>query len=152
LLSRNDNAGDTSLVAYMQQAWAEIGVKVTLEPLPAETLFERFDARKFEMAMLRASWSVDPGQGAMFGTGDGGNALGYSNAAYDQLEVEQRSTMDPAQRVDLIIDQAQIVWDELPIGVLAFIRQSVGHTKQLHNVFPNTFGLFWSAPFWYLEP
>lgn len=151
LLSRGDNSADTSLVAYMLQAWAEIGVAVTSETLPPRTLFEREGTGDFEMVLLRTTLSVDPGQGWMFGTGAATN--GYGNAEYDRLEAEQRRTLDPAQRIDLIVEQSRIVWDELPVGVLAFFEQTAGHTERLGNIVPNGFGgLMWSAPYWYLEP
>ncbi len=151
MLSRGDSATRTSLAVYMQDAWADVGVEMRVEQLDLPTISDRIDRGDFEMILLGISLAVDPGQGAMFETGGGGNFFGYSNAEYDRLEAEQRRTLDPDQRVDLIIEQAKIVWDELPVGILAFDRQGVGHNKQLHNIFPNTFGAVWSAPFWYLE-
>jgi peptide/nickel transport system substrate-binding protein len=140
------------LAAYLQQAWADVGVEMTPEPLPFPTLLDRTDARDFEMVMLGTGGAADPGQGWMFATGGGGNFFGYSNAAYDRLDAEQRRTLDPARRIDLIVEQAKLVWDDLPVGILFFTPMNVGHNARLRNVFPNAFGgLMWSAPFWYLE-
>lgn len=148
--TRDDNTVDNLLNAYMQDAWAQIGVELTPEPMPFPSVLDRSDAGDFDMIRFRTGWTADPGQGSMFATDFSLN--GYSNAEFDRLEREQRSTLDPDQRIDLIIEQAKIVWDELPIGILAFLNLSVGYTERLHNNFPNGFtGLMWSAPFWYLE-
>lgn len=151
MLNRGESATRTNVAVYMQDAWADVGVEMKVEQLEFATLLERTYARDFEMVLLGKDWTVDPGQGVMFGTGAGDNVFGYSNPEYDRLEAEQRGTLDPEQRIDLIIEQAKIVWDELPVGILAFIPLSVGHTERLRNIFPNAFGLTWSAPFWYLE-
>jgi peptide/nickel transport system substrate-binding protein len=152
MLTRGESASRTSLAVYMQDAWADIGVAMRVEQLELGTIINRIDARDFEMVLLGGEWTVDPGQGRMFATGAGGNVFGYSNPEYDRLDVEQRRTLDPEKRIDLIIEQAQIVWDELPVGMLAFGRQVVGHNERLRNIIPNAFvGLMWSAPFWYLE-
>jgi ABC-type transport system substrate-binding protein len=135
----------------MHDAWADVGVEMTPEPLPFPTLLDRINARDFEMVRLAFGWSADPGQGAMFATGAAFNFSGYSNPEYDRLEAEQLSTLDPAQRIDLIREQAKIVWEDLPLGILAFNVLGVGHTERLHNVFPNAYSLLWSAPYWYLE-
>ena len=140
---------NTGLAAYMQQAWADIGVEMKPESLPPSTLFERVVAGEFEMVLVGIGLAVDPGQGWMFGTEV--NFFGYSNPEYDRLEAEQRSNLDPEERIDLIVEQTKIVWDELPVGVLAFTTMAVGHNERLRNIFPNAFGLTWSAPFWYLE-
>jgi ABC-type transport system substrate-binding protein len=55
------------LAAYLQQAWADVGVEMTPEPLPFPTLLERTDARDFEM-VIWGSAGRDPGQGWMFAT------------------------------------------------------------------------------------
>lgn len=150
MLSRGDSDTRASLAVYMQDAWAAVGVEMTVEQMDLATIIDRTDTRDFEMVLLGKDWTVDPGQGDMFATGAGGNFFGYSNPEYDRLEAEQRRTLDPKQRVELIIEQAKIVWDELPVGILSFDRQDVGHTERLRNFFPNEFGLMWSAPFWYL--
>jgi peptide/nickel transport system substrate-binding protein len=152
MLNRGGSDTRTSIAVYMQDAWAKVGVEMTVEQLDILTVLDRVDAGDFEMVMLGGGWSVDPGQGWTFATGGYDNFFGYSNPEYDRLEAKQRSTLDPQQRIDLIVEQSKIVWDELPVGILAFDKGSIGHDDRLHNIFPNAFqGLFWSAPFWYLE-
>ena len=150
MLIRSGSSGYELLATYMQDAWSQVGVEVTLEPLPFPTLLDRVSAGDFEMVLLGQDFTADPGQGWMFATG--GNFFGYSNPEHDRLEEEQRRTLDREQRIALITQQAKIVWDELPVGILAFNTRGVGHTERLRNIFPNAFGgLMWSAPFWYLE-
>ena len=120
MLGRSESTPRTLIATYMQEAWADIGVKVELELLPFPTLLERIEDREFEMALLGINWPADPGMGWMFETGASDNFFGYSNAEFDRLEAEQRGTLDPEQRVDLIVEQAKIVWDELPVGILFF--------------------------------
>jgi peptide/nickel transport system substrate-binding protein len=151
MLSPGESATATLVDAYMQDAWNEVGVEMTPEPLPFPILLDRIDARDFEMARLGFAWNVDPGQGLMFETEAAFNFFGYSNPEYDRLEIEQRRTLDPARRIDLILEQAKIVWEDLPVGILAFRTLGVGHNARLQSFFPNAYSYYWSAPFWYLE-
>jgi peptide/nickel transport system substrate-binding protein len=152
LLHPNSASASTAVDAYMQDAWKAVGVEVKVEQLDFATVIERIDAREFEMVRLGFGWNLDPGQGVMFESGGPFNFFGYSNPEYDRLEAEQRRTLDPARRLALITAQAQIVWDELPVGILFFAKNAMGHNARLHDVFPNAFGgPMWSAPFWYLE-
>lgn len=150
MLVRSDSSIRVNLATYMQDVWADVGVEMNVERLDPAIVDERINTGNFEMILLGLSWSADPGQGFVFATGN--NFYGYSNPEYDRLEAEQRVTLDPAQRVDLIVEQAKIVWDELPIGILSFDKLVLGHTDRLRNVFPSAFGgPWWSVPFWYLE-
>jgi peptide/nickel transport system substrate-binding protein len=150
MLVRADSATRVSIATYLQDAWKDVGVEMTLDLVDFGTVGDRMDAGDFEMVLYAQGLGVDPSQGWFFATG--ANFFGYSNPEFDRLEAEQRRTLDPAQRIELIVKQSKIVWDELPIGILTFDGQTVGHTERLRNIFPNTYGgIFWSAPFWYLE-
>jgi peptide/nickel transport system substrate-binding protein len=151
MLSSTTSTVADLLDAYMQQAWKAIGVEMQPEPLSFLAMLDRIEARDFEMVRLGFNWNLDPGQGVMFETGGAFNFFGYSNLDYDRLEAEQRRTLDPARRIDLIIEQAKIVWKELPVGILAFRIMGVGHNERLDNVFPNAYSLVWSAPYWYWQ-
>ena len=150
MLHRGDSSVRTNLAVYLQDAWAEIGVEMKVNGIDFGAMNDRIDAGDFEMVLLGVGGTIDPGQGGIFGTG--ANFIGYSNPEFDRLDAEQRRTLDPVRRIDLIVEQSQIVWDELPVGIVGFGGGNVGHTKRLHNFYPNTFGgLMWSAAFWYLE-
>ena len=80
------------------------------------------------------------------------NYTGWSNPEYDEIDNRQRRELDPVKRRDLLVQLSNIVWNELPVGILRFFRVPVAWNASLHNVAPNDFaGPYWSAPFMWKE-
>ncbi|MGH2531391.1 MAG: ABC transporter substrate-binding protein [Thermomicrobiales bacterium] len=137
---------------YMQQAWAEIGVEMTPVLIDLQTLIETVAGeRNFEMAMLGFSWDATANQGAMFACGGGFNVMGYCNPRYDEMDEQQRYELDEARRVELLIAQANIIWAEMPVGIIEFIQGRTGYGAHLHNFHPNAYALLWSLPYVWVE-
>ncbi|MGB3329794.1 MAG: hypothetical protein WBA46_12615, partial [Thermomicrobiales bacterium] len=122
---------------------------------PVPTLLEHNDARTFQAQVLGFSWSVDPDQGAMFRSDSlppaGFNSMAYSNKKYDELSEQQLRELDVAKRIDIIVEQTNIVNDEVAAGVIVFRKSIVGSSPRVHNYFPNGFGTVWSIPYTWVQ-
>lgn len=144
-----------AMIPYMQEAWGEIGVEMIPSSMPVSTVIDRANAGDYQMAMGNFNWGSDPGQGSMFRTdaadGSGFNRARFANEDYDRLDAEQRQELDEDARVDLIIEQTDIVNEEVPIGVIAFQRLISVGSPRIRNYMPNAYGTFWAAPYMWLD-
>jgi peptide/nickel transport system substrate-binding protein len=142
------------MATYLQQAWREIGVKMNVEKVPGGTLLEAINARDFEMMLVSFSISPEGSEGLLF-TCDayttGFNFMRYCNPRYDELEQQQKREFDRARRIDLMVEQTNLVWADLPVGTLRFGVGRTGYTTRLHNFYPNGFGFLWSLPYVWIE-
>ncbi|MGH2562782.1 MAG: ABC transporter substrate-binding protein, partial [Thermomicrobiales bacterium] len=137
---------------YMQQAWAEIGVEMTPVLMDLSTLIETMAGqRDFEMAMLGLSWDATASQGSMFACGGDFNVMAYCNPRYDELNEQQRYELDEARRIELLIEQSNIIWAEMPVGIIQFIQGSTCYGTHLRNLHPNAYSLLWSLPYVWVE-
>lgn len=145
------------LVPYMQEAWAEIGVEMTPNPVdfnavlvPAIT--ENFD---YEIALLGFSWDVTGDQSAMFSSDSymvGFNFMRYANPEVDRLNEEANVELDEAARTELLIESANLVNEDLPVAVFWFSRNRDGYNVRVHDWNSNGYaGLLWSAPYLWVE-
>jgi peptide/nickel transport system substrate-binding protein len=142
------------MATYMQEAWGEVGADVEIEEVPGGTLLEALDARDFELALVAFNFGPDGGQGPLF-TCDAYdtsfNFMRYCNSTYDDLEHQQRREFDRGKRIDLLIEQANLVWSDLPVGMMRFGVGRTGYTTRLHNFYPNGYAFLWSLPYVWLE-
>jgi peptide/nickel transport system substrate-binding protein len=147
------------VTAYMADAWSEIGVAMTPEPVDFGTVLvpavsENFD---FQVAMLGFSWGPDGDQTAMFGSeyidGAGFNMSRYINPAYDEVANEANRTIDPEARRELLIQAMNIVNDDLPVAVVNFTKGRNGHNVRLQNYRPTatSAGPVWSLPYVWIQ-
>jgi len=142
------------MATYMQQAWSEVGAKVKVDLVPGGTLLEALDAREFDVALVAFNFGPDGSQGALFGCDayeTGFNFSRYCNPKYDELEQQQKREFDPAKRRDLLIEQSNLVWNDLPVGMIRFGVGRTGYTTRLHNFYPNGYAFLWSLPWVWLE-
>jgi ABC-type transport system substrate-binding protein len=139
----------------MQQAWAEVGVDMIPTPVPFQTLSDAGDTGEYEMRVYGFSWGVDGSQGDMFRCDAvppaGFNTMKYCNERYDELDAQQMRELDVDTRIDLLIEQSNIVNDEVAAGVLLFRQSVVGSRQTLHNFLPNGYSFLWSMPWWWTE-
>jgi len=152
----DNNPAYEQLMAYMQEAWKEIGVEMTPVLTPFQTLIENAMGGNFEMVILGSSWGVDPDQSEMFASSslppNGFNFFHWHNDRYDELIPLQNRELDVAKRIDMIIEQSNLVNDDAAVGMLAFSRSIVGAGERVHNYFPNAYSEqgIWSVPFVWL--
>ena len=109
---------------------------------------------EYDMFLQGFSWDPSGSQGTMFrcdSYNGGFNDMKYCNPEWDTLDDAQLRELDREKRRDLLIQQSQIVWDELPIGIFRFGVDRAGYSTRLHNFHPNGYGEYWSLPFVWVE-
>lgn len=140
------------LIAYMQQAWKEIGIEMIPSSYPTSTAFENIMTGNYQMSLLALTWSVDPDQGMLFLTGSPLDVMHYSNARFDELDKMQNAELDTEKRIRLLVEQSNIVNDEVAVGILVFGKSIAGSSPRLHNYVANGFGgQVWSVPYVWVE-
>jgi len=144
------------LVAYAQETWAQIGVRMTPTPIDFSTVLLPIvsgpdPSHDFEMLGIGFAWDPSGDQSAMFSTDayEGAvNFMKYSNPEVDRLNVAANQTIDATARVDLLIESANMVNDDLPAIILYFGMDATGYSAKLNNFFANTMsGGLWSLPY-----
>lgn len=120
-LSHPNTETHTAIAQDIQRAWARIGVQVTLQPLPYETLLrDRLEPRTYQAALVDMDFSrtPDPDPYVFWHKAEiGGDGQNYSGWEHDQastlLELA-RVTVDLEKRTKLYYNFQQIFADELP--------------------------------------
>lgn len=107
------------------------------------------------MAVAGFSWGVDGSQGDMFrcdaAPPNGFNRMRYCNEEYDELDALQLRELDQEKRIDILIQQSNIVNDEAAAGILVFRKSIMGSNPRVHNFFPNGYSTFWGLPYYWVE-
>jgi peptide/nickel transport system substrate-binding protein len=133
------------LVAYMQDAWREIGVEMAPEAREFSALVETITGdHGFEVALIGFAWTATFIQDAMFACNqyEGGfNVIKYCNEALDRLNVEAVRTFDEAARRELLIEATNIINEDLPVAVLYFDYPNIGFSHRLQNFEPSSWGV-----------
>lgn len=137
-------ATNDSLVAYLQDAWSQVGISITPRGLEFPALIEATTTTPtFEMALYGFSWDASFIQDAMFGCDQyqvGYNDMRYCNPELDALADEIATTIDVEARTALMIEYSNIVNEEQPIGIINFRVSREAWNNRLHNVFPTAWG------------
>ena len=121
------------------------------------TILDTQDTHDFQVMNLAFNWTPPFwDQGAMFNTSsyEGGfNHMKYSNEEFDRLDEEQLRELDPEKRREILIEQANIVNEDLPVGILLFRDNRVGYSDRLRNyVARNVLGrYYWGLSYVYIE-
>ncbi len=145
-------------VAYLQDAWSQIGIQMTPNPVDFDTVLvpaitENFN---FQAVLLGFNWDPTGDQSAMFHSnaqdGQGFNFMSYSNPEVDALMDEANRTIDPDARVELLIEANNAINDDLPVVVISFRYDRTAYNVRMHNFHPNApGGLLWSMPYVWVE-
>ena len=137
-------ATNDSIVAYLQDAWSQVGISITPTALEFPALIEATTTTPtFEMAQYGFSWDASFIQDVMFGCDQyqvGFNDMRYCNPELDALADVIEVTLDQEARTQLMIEYSNIVNEEQPIGVIDFGVANSAWNKRLHNVFPTAWG------------
>lgn len=144
LLYPSGSPTSDQIVAYMQDAWALIGVEATPRSLEFPALIEATTTDpSFEIAIYGFSWDASFIQDAMFGCNQyqvGFNDMKYCNPELDKINAEAKRTFDEDARRELLIQASNIVNDEQPIAVLHFSQAHAAYNDALQNYKPSTWG------------
>jgi peptide/nickel transport system substrate-binding protein len=143
-----------SMLAYMQEAWKQVGVDVELQNISGDLLQQQLYHGDFDMSLLAISLTPDGSQGLLFNCNaitTGFNFGAYCNQDYDALDAQQLREFDPARRAQIQVQLSQMIWRDLPIGPIRFGVARTGYSTTMHNFFPNGYGFLWSLPFVWVD-
>jgi len=151
-------AGDPTwdqLIAYAQEAWSDLGVAMTPDPVDFATVLLPIltgpePSYNFEMISTSFGWTPDGDQSGMFGTDaykTAFNFMKYSNPEVDALYEQASRTLDEPSRIDLLIEATNLVNDDIPMIIPYFMKGMTGINPRLNNCFPNATNAF----YWYLS-
>ena len=142
------------IVAYMQEAWDAIGVKMNPKSVSGPALLDALESHDFDMALLAVTLSPDGSQTALFSceaASFGLNFGSYCSDEWDSLDELQKREFDANARNELLIQQSQTIWEDQPIGVLRFGVARTGYSTELQNFYPNGYGFLWSLPYVWID-
>ncbi len=133
------------IIAYMQDAWRQIGVEATPRAMEFSAMIEVLTGdHNFDMALLGFNWNATFLQDAMFSCNqyEGGfNMVKYCNPEVDAIFQEAVRTFDEDARVALMTEAGNIINDELPVAVMHFSKANIGYSDRLQNFKPNSWGV-----------
>ena len=131
------SATNDSIAAYLQEAWAAVGIDMQPKALELSALIEATTTNlDWRMAMYGFSWDATFIQDIMFGCDQyqvGFNDMKYCNPDMDAINDEDKRTFDEAARRDLIIQATNIVNDAQPVSVLHFSQAHSAYSDRRQN-------------------
>lgn len=145
LIYASGSPGNDQVVAYVQDAWSQIGVSVTPRALEFAALIEAITTDTvWEMVFIGFIWDATFIQDAMFGCDQyrvGFNDMKYCNEEVDALNAQARLEFDEEARRELLIAASNLVNEDLPIMVTTFGKGIVAYNTRIHNYIPGPWGI-----------
>ena len=133
------------IVAYLQDAWRQIGVEATPRAMEFAAMIEILTGdHNFDLALLGFNWNATFLQDAMFSCDqyEGGfNMVKYCNPEVDEIFEEATRTFDEDARIALMTEAGNIINDELPVAVMHFSKANIGYSDRLQNFEPSSWGV-----------
>jgi peptide/nickel transport system substrate-binding protein len=146
---------------FLQQMYAEIGIKMTISNLPPAVMFGDFWLKsQFDSAIAGVTFLIaaDPDVTNRLSTGaiaakggKGSNTPQYSNPKVDALLQEGQRTFDQEVRRKIYTEVQQIVREDLPFLPMFAITNVIGRKEGLKGgkMNPNTRTASWHASAWH---
>lgn len=146
---------------FVQQTFAEIGVRMNIENMPAAVMWGDFWVlSQFDSAMVGITYLIaaDPDVTNRFHSaaiaaqgGNGSNTGQYSNPEVDALLEKGARTFDPEERKAIYREVQELVRADLPFLPLFSYTQVYGRKAGLDGFVPNTNtrSETWNAASWY---
>ena len=118
----NTSTGHQLIAEALQSMWAEIGVTVTIESQEWAVFLNTRKNGEYQIA--RNGWLNDYndpiGMLDMWVTGGGNNDAQWSNTRYDSLIAQVKSSSDQAQRMRLMHEMEDILFEEWVLAPIYF--------------------------------
>lgn len=131
----------------MMQDWQQIGVKMTINNMPAAVIWGDFYTRsKFDSLLVGTAFRtvIDPDPAHRFGSdaipaksGNGANQMQWQNAEADALMKDGQITFDQAKRKAIYYKLQELVREELPILPIYQYAPVEGYKEGLIGYEPN---------------
>jgi peptide/nickel transport system substrate-binding protein len=151
----SDNALRETAQQVIQQQMEEIGITLNIKNSSAETFFgERTPEGDFELAEWAWSASPDPSITTLFSADlippDGQNYYRYKNEEATRLMKESDTTVDQAERAELIRQAQEIMAEDVPLIPLYQRPETYSYDENLQGpkVNPTLAGAFWNVGEW----
>lgn len=148
------SAATDQQVAYIQDAWAQVGAEMTpnavdFSTVLVPTITGTYD---YDIALLGFKWDYSGDQTAMFGTisyGGGFNFMKYSNPEFDERAAAANVEQDDTARRQLLIEASNIVNNDLPVGIINFRQDRFAiNSERVQNYNANAYGGYlWSVQY-----
>lgn len=133
------------IVAYMQDAWREVGIDMTPRALEFPALIEATTTSlDWDVALYSFLWDATFIQDAMFGCDQyqvGFNDMKYCNPELDEINAEAKRTFDEDARRELLIQASNIVNDDQPATIMHFSQDHAAYNETIQNFIPSTWGV-----------
>ena len=150
-LKYNTNTAHKAIAEYIAAQWkTNLGINATLVAEDFPTLIN--DRNKGLYSVARDGWVGDYNDPMTFldlcTTTSGNNDSHYSNAAFDKLIEEAKSTNDQAKRVKAMHDAEKILMDDMPVMPIYFRTDPVLINKAVTGVVDSPLGylyLMWAT-------
>lgn len=145
----------------MMQDWQQIGVKMTINNMPAAVIWGDFYTRsKFDSLLVGTAFRtvIDPDPAHRFGSdaipaksGNGANQMQWQNADADALMKDGQTTFDQAKRKAIYLKLQELVREELPILPIYQYAPVEGYKEGLIGFEPNINARqnTWNMGVWY---
>jgi peptide/nickel transport system substrate-binding protein len=145
----------------MMQDWAQVGVKMTINNMPAAVIWGDFYTRsKFDSLIVGTAFRtvIDPDPAHRFGSdaipaksGAGANQMQWQNADADKLMKAGQETFDQAKRKEIYFKLQELVREELPILPIFQYAPVEGYKEGLIGFEPNVNARqnTWNMGSWY---
>jgi peptide/nickel transport system substrate-binding protein len=153
----NGNKSHQLVGAYLRDAFAKIGVKLELKPVPEEMLLQEIlPGGHYELAL--ASWSSQPHETSFKRWHSsqvppmGNNFTRFVDYQADQLLHNLENANDINQQRAIYKQLASVLSDQLPAIPLYHDTVLEASKKTVHNYHPNPFmGATWNSTNWWIE-
>lgn len=128
------------MAAWLQQSWAEIGVRAEIEKLDWRHFRERRAQHRFEAAMAGLGFTPSPDQYELYHSSarDGGfNTMGLADPEVDRLVEQGRTTWDDAGRKEVFSRLQHRLHELQPMACLLHFATPVLHDRRLLGIEPS---------------
>lgn len=146
--------GMRSLMEALEQQWRELGVSTHISDDPWDNVEAKAQGENYEFDIYvgNARLRCHADEADFFGSEGSRNYTGWSDERYEALQQQQLGEFDVAKRRDLLVQQSNIAWNELPIGILRFFDITIVWSAEINNFNPNDLGgTYWSLPFVWID-
>ncbi|MCU5775675.1 ABC transporter substrate-binding protein [Erwiniaceae bacterium BAC15a-03b] len=122
---------DARVAQALGQMFSRVGIKTSVETMPGSVYFSRAAKRDFSLVMGGAAIETGEASGILgplletWGPGAGqGNRGRYTNATFDRLLNQARSTLDTRQREQLLQQAAELAISQQGVIPLIFLANT----------------------------
>jgi peptide/nickel transport system substrate-binding protein len=137
------------IAAWMQQSYADVGIKMKIEKIAPDVFRQRRKTHAFDAAIATVVFDATPDRFDLYHSTarDGGyNVGGFSDAEVDRLLEQGRATVDPSARREIYYTLQKRLDDLQPVSFLFQFASANLYDPDLEGIVTSPVGLFSFAP------